>query len=367
MDEQTLYRLALPLVKGIGVVVARQLESSAGSAELLFKGSNKQLSSLPNMRSGLLEVLKDPEPLRRAEKELTFCINHNINILHHTDHYFPAMLKGCADAPYSLFYKGDLNALLKPSIAVIGTRNSTEYGRAITESFARELKESLPEYTIVSGLAYGVDIAAHRAALHYDIPTIGVLAHGLDRIYPPTHRGTAAEMLRNGGLLTEYMSGTNPDKPNFVHRNRIVAGISSAIVLIESKDKGGAMITVQVGKSYGRPIFAYPGRVGDLSSIGCNKLISTGEARLISSINDLIEHMSLNRQVRETAPIQKKLFIELSKEEESICKIINSGEERADEISHLVGIPIYKLRSILVEMEMKGVLQALPGGIYKII
>lgn len=367
MDDQTLYRLALPLVKGIGVVVARQLESSAGSAEAIFKGSKEYLASLPNMRAGLMEELRSSEPLRRAEKELSFCINHNIDILHHTDKYYPTPLKECSDAPYSLFFKGEKSALLKPSIAVIGTRNSTEYGKGLTANFAKELKEYMPDYSIVSGLAYGVDIAAHRAALQNDISTIAVLAHGLDRIYPPTHRGTAAEMLRDGGVLTEYLSGTSPDKPNFVQRNRVVAGLASAIVIIESKEKGGAMITAQVGRGYGRPVFAYPGRVGDISSSGCNMLISKNEARLITSITDLINEMGINRAVMKNNVIQKRLFVELSKEEESIFNTIQSGEERADEISHIVGIPIYKLRSMLIEMEMRGVLQALPGGIYKII
>lgn len=365
MDEQTLYQVALPLVKGVGVTLARQLEAAAGSAKALFCESPERLLKLPGMRPKLLEALRESDALKRAEAEIYFCSRHNISILHHSNAHYPVLLNNAPDAPFVLFFKGEERVLTQPSIAVIGTRNATPYGVNLCSLFVKELQSELPNFAVTSGLAYGIDIAAHRAALRNEIPTTAVLAHGLDRIYPPLHRGTAAEMLANGGLLTEYLSGTTPDRPNFVRRNRIVAGMASAIVVVESNSKGGAMLTAEVGELYGKPLFAYPGRIHDEGSKGCNELIASGRAQLLYHLSQIAERLGIKGGIIESHPIQQTLFVELSPEEQRITESLKEGIRSADELSRLLAIPIYRLKSLLIELEMKEVVRPLPGGHYQ--
>lgn len=278
-------------------------------------------------------------------------------------------MRECDDAPLALFYRGnaDLNAL--HVINMVGTRHATPYGQDICTRFLADLSVLCPNALIVSGLAYGIDIHAHRAALQNHFKTIGVLAHGLDRIYPAEHRKTAVSMLEQGGLLTEFTSGTNPDRQNFVKRNRIVAGMSDATVVIESAAKGGALITAELAESYHRDCFAFPGRCNDEYSIGCNNLIRKNQAVLITSAEDLVKAMGWESSPKTEKTVQRELFPDLSEEEERIVKRLGKMSEGL-QINTLVidtNIPVNRMSALLFELEMKGVIRALAGGVYRLI
>ena len=278
-------------------------------------------------------------------------------------------MRECDDAPLALFYRGnaDLNAL--HVINMVGTRHATPYGQDICTRFLADLSVLCPNTLIVSGLAYGIDIHAHRAALQNHFKTIGVLAHGLDRIYPAEHRKTAVSMLEQGGLLTEFTSGTNPDRQNFVKRNRIVAGMSDATVVIESAAKGGALITAELAESYHRDCFAFPGRCNDEYSIGCNNLIRKNQAVLITSAEDLVKAMGWESSPKTEKTVQRELFPDLSEEEVRIVKRLGKMPEGL-QINTLVidtNIPVNRMSALLFELEMKGVIRALAGGVYRLI
>lgn len=255
-------------------------------------------------------------------------------------------------------------------INMVGTRNATEYGKQLCASFLRDLKILCPEVLVVSGLAYGIDIHAHRAALANSLPTIGVLAHGLDRIYPSVHRKTAVDMLQQGGLLTEFLTGTNPDKHNFISRNRIVAGMADATIVVESAAKGGSLITADIAESYHRDCFAFPGRTMDASSIGCNQLIRDNKAALLLSAEDFVKAMcwDASSQSRKAENVQRNLFPELSEEEQRIVSLLQA--QGALQINTLVveaDIAVHKMNAILFELEMKGVIRILAGGMYQLL
>lgn len=371
MNEEQIYSMALTRIPGLGQVGIHKLLEAAGSATTIFREKDNLKDLVPNISTRIIEALDCPETLRLCEAELRFAEKNQIRCLTMKDEEYPSRLRECDDAPILLFYRGtaDLNAL--HIINIVGTRNSTEYGKDICQSFIRDLKELIPDTLIVSGLAYGTDINAHRAALQYGMDTIGVLAHGLDRIYPSVHRRTAAEMLSHGGLLTEFPSGTNPDRQNFIKRNRIVAGMSDATIVIESDIKGGALITADIADSYHRDCFAFPGRIGDKYSSGCNNLIKSNKAALLLNAEDFIKAMNWDTSCRaySSEGIQRQLFPELSEEEQSIAEYLQKHNDGI-QINTLVvntGIPINKITGILFEMEMKGVVRALAGGVYKLI
>ena len=266
-------------------------------------------------------------------------------------------------------YKGnaDLNSL--HIVSIVGTRHATDYGKETCSRFIHELKELMPDVIIVSGLAYGIDVQAHRAALENGLATIGVLAHGLDRIYPATHRRTAVEMLEQGGLLTEFTSGTNPDKQNFVKRNRIVAGISDATIVVESAEKGGSLITADIAESYHKDCFAFPGRISDTFSIGCNNLIRQNKAALLQHAEDFVKAMCWDVENKKPEAIQRQLFPDLSPDETKIVQLLEK-EPEGKQINTLVvesNIAINRLTGILFELEMKGVIRAMAGGMYKLL
>lgn len=371
MNEEQLYSLALTRIPGLGQVGIHKLLQAAGSATTIFKEKENLKDIVPSISPKIIEALDCPDTLRICEAELQFAEKNHIKCLTMKDEEYPSRLRECDDAPVALFYRGnsDLNSMR--IISMVGTRNSTEYGKDICHSFIRDLKELIPDVLIVSGLAYGTDINAHRAALQYGMNTIGVLAHGLDRIYPSVHRRTAAEMLEHGGLLTEFPSGTNPDRQNFIKRNRIVAGMSDATIVVESDVKGGALITADIADSYHRDCFAFPGRIGDKYSSGCNNLIKNNKASLLLNAEDFVK--SMNWDTSSKAPskeaIQRQLFPELSDEEQSIAGYLQKHNDGI-QINTLVvntGIPINKITGILFEMEMKGVVRALAGGVYKLV
>lgn len=359
MKDEQLYSIALTRIPGLGLIGIHKLVDALGSATAVFRNRKDLCELVPGISPKQIKALDCPEAFRRAEEELLFTETNRIRCLTLTDEDYPSRLRECDDAPLVLYYRGnaDLNAL--KIINIVGTRHATAYGQDICIRFLEELAAMLPEVLVVSGLAYGIDIHAHRAALANHLNTIGVLAHGLDRIYPSAHRKTAIEMLEQGGLLTEFMSGTNPDRQNFVRRNRIVAGMSDATIVVESADKGGALITAGVAGSYHRDCFAFPGRINDEFSAGCNQLIKSNQAALILSAKDFVETMGWSEDKEKTSstPRQRELFPDLSEEEEKVVGLLKSRPDGL-QINTLVvdtNIPVNRMSALLFELEMKGV------------
>lgn len=367
MNDQNLYRIALTLVKGVGHITAKQLLKTVGDAEAIFKEKRKTLEALPGIGSYTAASLHDPDILKRAEKELCFIEKNQIQTFFIADDDYPARLKECADSPVLLFFKGNTSFNIPKVISIIGTRHATEYGKKMTEEMVGGLAAIFPDILIISGLAYGIDILAHRAALKNSLATVGVLAHGLDRIYPGSHRGTAVSMLERGGLLTDFLSETNPDRPNFVMRNRIIAGLSDCTLVVESAGKGGALITADIAFSYGRDVLAVPGKTDDLYSLGCNKLIKQNKAALVESTEDIINALCWEKnEKKKPKAVQTQLFPVLTKEEQVIYDILSKEEMQLNLLSIQANLPIYLLTPLLFELEMKGIIRCLPGGIYRV-
>ena len=369
-QEETLCSIALTQIPGVGLISAHQLIKELGSAEAIFKNRKNLMEMVPGITGRLVERLDNVEAFRRAEIELTFAEKNQIACISFFDERYPSRLRECEDAPLCLFYRGNANLNALRMVSMVGTRQVTPYGQDLCARFVADLAELCPGVVVVSGLAYGVDIHAHRAALQNGLPTIGVLAHGLDRIYPAVHRNTAAEMLNQGGLLTEFMSGTNPDRQNFVKRNRIVAGMCDATIVVESAAKGGALITAELAESYHRDCFAFPGRTTDEFSVGCNNLIRSNRAALITSAADFVEAMGWEPSpMQRPRAVQRELFPQLTEEEETIVQLLRK-ESDGMQINTLVvaaNIPIQRMSALLFELEMKGIVRALAGGVYRLI
>lgn len=371
MDRKELSALlALRQIPGIGSITAKRLVESVGCASAIFERRTELPLIIPHIQPSLVSALGHPIAFQHIEKELEFIEKHNITCIGYHDENYPSRLRECDDAPVLLFYKG--NAILNPRkvVSIVGTRKCTDYGRDMCERFVRDLASQCPDTLIVSGLAYGIDVCAHRAALKYGLPTIGVVAHGLDRIYPYAHRHTATEMIHCGGLLTEYTSFTEPERQNFLQRNRIVAGMADATIIVESGNKGGAIVTAAIVSSYGRDCYAFPGRADDSSSAGCNRLIRQNRAGLITSAEDFIEAMSWDiPQGKSKEAIQGSLFTDLSPEEALIAHSLENNPDGLN-INTLVaqtGIPVNKLSAQLFELELRGIVRPLAGGCYRII
>ncbi|MDH8701182.1 DNA processing protein [Dysgonomonadaceae bacterium PH5-43] len=366
-NQNLLYEIGITLVKGIGSITARQVVNTLGDVSSLFTEKKRLLERIPGISHKIISEIQNPEVLRRAEKEIAFINKSNIKPLFFTDKDYPDKLKDCIDAPVMLYFKGDCNFNTDKSISIVGTRNATNYGKEIIEALMKDISEQYPNIIIFSGLAYGIDIAAHKAALKHNVSTVGVLAHGLDRIYPLVHRNTAIEMISNGGLLTDFISETNPDRQNFIKRNRIVAGISDCTIIIESAEKGGALITASIADSYNKDVFAFPGKVTDPYSIGCNKLIKNKKASLITCADDLIREMNWGEQLEKPKNIQRPLFPDLSQEEQSIVDYLtNKDSAHVNNMSIDLNLPMSKLSPLLFELEMKGVVRCIPGGQYQL-
>ena len=320
-----------------------------------------------------MEALKDwDEAMRRAEAELRFMEEHRIRALTLNDDDYPQRLIECPDAPIIIYYTGNADLNQEKIVSIVGTRHATPYGQDLIHRFVSELRGLCPQVLIVSGLAYGVDICAHREALANGYPTVGVLAHGLDQIYPYRHRETAAQMLNHGGLLTEFMSQTNADKPNFVRRNRIVAGMADAVILVESAAKGGGLITAEIAQSYARSVFAFPGNVGQPYSEGCNNLIRDNGAGLISNAQDFVKAMGwweeTHRQQAFADGIERNLFPDLTPEEQQVVSLLKeSNDLQLNIITVKTGIPIGRLTALLFQLEMEGVVKPLAGGMYHLL
>ena len=372
-EQQLLYNIALTRIGHFSLASALHLYRTLGSGEEIFLHRNEAQDILPDCSPRLIDNLKDwSEPLKRAEVELEFCRNNNIRVLCLGDDNYPKRLEDCADAPLVMYYKGNANLNQSRVINIIGTRHCTTYGADFIRRFIHDLKALCPEVLVVSGLAYGVDINAHQQALAVGYETVGVVAHGLDYLYPAAHKDVAREMVNHGGLLTEFMTCTNADKGNFVRRNRIVAGMSDACILIESAAHGGGMITAGIAFDYGREVFALPGRVGDHFSEGCNNAIRENKAMLLTSVEDFVKAMGWEddalRIEAQKKGIERQLFPDLSPEQQRIVDVLTkSNDLQLNQLSAKTGIPIGDITSILFQMEMMGVVKPMAGGNYHLL
>ena len=361
--------LALSRVQATQLAVIHQLIEEVGSAKELIENAGHIRDILPDAGPRLGELLGDESLVELAEKEMEFIEKNNIRLICKGDKDYPYRLAECNDAPLVLHGMGNADLNAKHVVSIVGTRHASEYGKSVCENFVADLAKFVPGTLIVSGLAYGIDVCAHRAALKAGLPTVGVLAHGLDRIYPTAHRSTAKSMIENGGLLTEFMSGTNPFPQNFVQRNRIVAGMADATVVIESASKGGSLITASLATGYDRDCFAFPGRINDQYSQGCNELVSRNRAALITSAYDFVEAMNweVATKKKSAEDLQTELFPDMSPEETAVMTALreNSDGLQVNQMVVQLNTPINKLLPLLFEMEMKGYIKAVAGGCYR--
>ena len=366
MKEQDLfYLLALQRIEGVGDIMAKKLITHCGSAEAIFNTKASQLVAIDGIGRMLLKNLRDKSVFEKATLELEFIKSNEINAVYFQDENYPERLKHCIDGPLLLFTSGNINLQNRRIISIVGTRQITSYG---TE-FCRKLIEDLAplDPIIVSGFAYGVDIVAHQLAIENNLQTIGVVAHGLNQIYPKTHKKYVAKVEKNGGFMTEFWSSSNPDKENFVRRNRIVAGMSEATIVIESADRGGSLITANMANDYNRDVFAVPGRVTDKYSQGCNNLIKTQKANVLTSAADLIYILNWDIQ-KESKQVQKQSFVSLEEDEQKVYDyLLKTGKELMDIIALRCDFPIYKISGMLLNMELKGVIRPLPGKLFEAI
>jgi len=373
MNNDLLYKIALTLVPNIGDIYAKNLISFFGSAEAVFNQSIKQLMQLPNMSeksaTNLHQHLSQKEYLLRAQKELKFIEDNQVKVLFLDDNEYPRRLKHCNDAPVLLYYKGNADLNATKIVSVVGTRTPTEYGIKLTEQLIEDL--TAQDVLIVSGLAYGVDVCAHQSALKNKLNTVGVVAHGHDRIYPSHHENIAYQMHKQGGILTEFMSETNPDRENFPKRNRIVAGMCDALVVVETRVKGGSLITAEIANSYSRDVFAFPGRSGDEMSSGCNAFIKRNKAMLIEHAGDLLyamnwsdEHLKKTKNKKQQIP----LAILLNEKEQKIVEALKVKEKvHVDELSYHSGFTSSETSGILLQLEFNNIIKSLPGKLYSLI
>ncbi|RYY38410.1 MAG: DNA-protecting protein DprA [Chitinophagaceae bacterium] len=364
---ELLYQIALTQVPQIGDVHARILLQHYGSASAVFGAKMSELEKLEGIGTVRARALRGFSDFAALEKELHFIERYSVNTYFLTDPSYPKRLLQCYDPPVLLFGKGDIDLNAQRLVAVVGTRHPTDYGRRWTETFVEALAPL--GVTIVSGLAFGIDAAAHKAALKHNIPTIGVVGHGLARVYPQEHTAMARNMVRaGGGLLTEFLSGTDPDKHNFPLRNRIVAGLSDCVVVVETAEKGGSMITARVADGYNRDVFAVPGRVGDKQAGGCNLLIRTNKAQLLTSAEEFVEAMGWNERTVATPAVQQKsLFTDLSEPEQQLLALLSDDQSiHIDELNLRSGLRTSEVAALLLELELKGAVRSLPGKQYKL-
>ena len=372
-EQDILYTIALTRMTGFNFATALRLYQELGSGRAVWEHRNDIKDVLPDCTDRLAASLKDWSlALARAEQEMTFIEKHHLQVLCHGDSRYPQRLAECADAPIVLYYLGNADLNGPRIINIVGTRHCTAYGQDLVRHFVADLRQLCPQVLIVSGLAYGVDINAHRQALQQGLETVGVLAHGLDELYPPRHRDTAKQMITQGGLLTEYMSETNADKANFVRRNRIVAGMCDATILVESAAKGGGLITAGIAQDYNRAVFAFPGAVGAPYSEGCNHLIRDNGAALITSAADVVNFMGWQndaqlQQAKEEG-IERSCFPDLSEEEQLVVNALQAtGDVQQSVLAVKTNIPIGRLTALLFQLEMKGVVRPLAGGNYHLL
>jgi DNA processing protein len=363
MDDKV-YLLALQLIDGVGPSTLRKLVDFAGSPSAVFKLQSKS-SKIPRLTEKIKIALQDSSYIQKAVEEIEFCKKHNIKVLPYYDDDYPRRLRHCKDAPAVLFYQGNVDLNYKKVIGIVGTRNATVYGTSLVEKLIEDLAAHRHSVMIVSGLAYGIDVVAHKAAIKNSIPTIGIMGTGSDTIYPSSHRSVALEMMKNGGIITEFSKGTKPDRGNFVTRNRIIAGMCDAVIVAESGERGGSLITADMAFSYNRDVFAFPGKVGDASSAGCNKLIKIQKAALLEGVSDLEYAMNWAPETTTNEPIQTSLFEGMQPDERAIMELILLDDTvTVDYLAAKLSIPMSQLNGILLNLELKNKIKSLPGNQY---
>lgn len=358
--------LRLQHVPNIGDILAKKLISHCGSPEAIFEDNQRNLLKIDGIGTHTIKHLFETEHLEAAEAEYDYVIRNSISCTYFQDATYPHYLKHCIDGPILIFQKGNIDLSDRKIISVVGTRNITSYGMAFCEQFIADIAPLNP--VIISGFAYGVDICIQREAVKQGLQTIGCLAHGLNQIYPKVHAKYQGDVLKNGGFYTEFWSTSNPERENFLKRNRIIAGVSEATVVVESAEKGGSLVTADIANSYNRDVFAVPGRTTDKYSLGCNNLIKQQKAHVMTSAADLIYLLDWDIEQKPSKTIQKQLFIELDDIEQGIYTYLqNNGKQLLDVIALECKIPIYKASSTLLNMEMKGVIRPLPGKLFEAI
>ncbi|MCH3992867.1 MAG: DNA-processing protein DprA [Prevotella sp.] len=372
-DQEKLNAIALTQLNYFSLAGLLELYRKLGSATAVVTHRDAIQEVIPDASRHLIRALQNlDEPLKRAEAELEYDKKHGIQVLTLNDPQYPQRLKDVDDAPLVLFYKGTADFNQARVIAIVGTRHCTSYGQDLIHKLITGLKTMCPRLLVISGLAYGVDITAHRQSLSCGYETIGVLAHGLDELYPSSHRDTANRMVTQGGLITEFLTQTRAEKINFVRRNRIIAGMSDATILIESAAKGGGLITTGIAQSYGRDVFAFPGPVGATYSAGCNYLIRDNGAGLITCADDLVKAMGWEMDARLVKArhegIERQIFPHLSPEEQTIVKVLRGTNDlQINLLTVRTGLSISQLTALLFELEMKGIVKEFAGGIYHLL
>ncbi|MGV6845839.1 MAG: DNA-processing protein DprA [Lutibacter sp.] len=365
--DELFHILALQTAKGIGSINAKKLISTCGSAKNIFQERKSTLAKINGIGTYLLDQLFDKNNFIKAEEELNYLLNNKIKIDYFLDENYPKNLKQCIDGPILFFSKGNLNLNKSKSLSIVGTRKITSYGKSFCKSLIKELTPFNP--LIVSGFAYGVDICAHREAIKNKLQTVGVLAHGFDTMYPKVHQKYTAEVEHFGGFISEFWHSDLPVRENFLKRNRIIAGLTDATIVIESAGKGGALVTADIANSYNREVFAVPGRVHDKQSEGCNRLIKQNKAAILTQAEDIVKNLNWDVQSFKSEKIkQQSLFVELNNQETLIFNYLKeNGKELLDIIAINCQLPIYKTTAILFDLEMKGVVNPLPGKFFEVV
>lgn len=359
------YQIALTMAPAIGPVNARKLIDKAGSASGVFRMNRASLEKIEGIGPFLSQSIRSPGLMEKAEKELEFIERHKIKALYFGETAFPARLKECEDAPILLYTKGSKGLHAKRALSVVGTRKASSYGKELCRKIVLELGSIISDLVIVSGLAYGIDVIAHRAALEGEIPTVAVLGHGLRTLYPHSHRETAKKIYRQGALVTDFHSGMGPERNNFLRRNRIIAGMADATLVIESASSGGALITADIAFSYGRDVLAVPGRATDDRSLGCNRLIKLNMAAMVESAEDVIHHLRWNEEL---TPDRKQISRQssITKQERKLLELmILHGGLGPGELSRFSDIPIQEVLSLLTQMELKRWIRVEPGNVFQ--
>lgn len=370
-DTLLQYQIVLTLLPGVGPVTAKDLMSYCGGLEGVFKASKKTLMRVPGIGDKTADAICNMESalFLRAEEEVGFIRKKEIKPLFYTDKDYPANLRRCKDAPVLLFYKGSADLQNTKTLSVVGTRNGNDYGQELCNNLAKGLAPHQP--LVVSGLAFGIDTFIHRACLQHKLPTVAVLAHGLDAIYPSENREMAMKMTEHGGIISEYLSKTIPDRENFPRRNRIVAGLTEATVVVQTAKKGGSMITAYCAAGYNRGVFAFPGRINDPLAVGCNYLIKTKTAELIESAADIIDSLnwSADQSYNALKVVQQQLFVDLNDDEKKIVAILEKYQQpvHIDDLMIQCAIGRGTMAATLLELELKNILKAMPGSMYKLL
>ncbi|PIV95744.1 MAG: DNA-protecting protein DprA [Flavobacteriaceae bacterium CG_4_10_14_3_um_filter_31_253] len=363
--EKILAILRLQKSKAIGDILAKKLIVAVGDIEQLFNEKPASLQKINGIGSFAIQHLFDKQNIKLAEQELDFIEKNNYEVVYFLEDDFPKNLLQCIDSPFVMFKDGNINLKNDKILSIVGTRNMSTYGKDFCEQLIEELAVYNP--IIVSGFAYGVDICAHKAAIKNNLQTIGVLAHGFEQMYPKVHKKYVRQVMENGGFFTEFGFEENPLRENFLKRNRIVAGISEATIIIESADKGGSLVTADIANSYDRDVFALPGRTNDIYSKGCNNLIKNNKAILLTSSSDIVKMLNWDVVTKPKKLIQQELFITLSDQEQMIYNHLKeNGKQMLDLIAIDCNIPLFQLSSVLLQMELKGIIKSLPGKMFEL-